>query len=151
MSERLTAQWARVRARLRAEIGEATFRSLLKPLTLEELKDGEIFLSVPTRFMRDWIEAQYGERLLALWSKENSDVTRVDVAIAGPAEAATLAANAEPANAWTSQRGPDVARAAVATEMESARPWIRGSHSAISSSASRMNWHLPPPVGWPKL
>ena len=110
MSERLTAQWARVRARLRAEIGEATFRSLLKPLTLEELKDGEIFLSVPTRFMRDWIEAQYGERLLALWSKENSDVTRVDVAIAGPAEAATLAANAEPANAWTSQRGPDVAR-----------------------------------------
>jgi chromosomal replication initiator protein len=87
MSDRLTAQWARVRARLRAEVGEATFRSLLKPLTLEDMKDGSVFISVPTRFMRDWVDTQYGERLLELWSKENPNITSVNIAISGASEA----------------------------------------------------------------
>ena len=86
MSDRLTAQWARVRARLRAEVGEATFRSLLKPLTLEDMKDGNVFISVPTRFMRDWVDTQYGERLLELWSKENPNISSVNIAITGPLE-----------------------------------------------------------------
>ena len=86
MSDRLTAQWARVRARLRAEVGEATFRSLLKPLTLEDMNDGNVFISMPTRFMRDWVDTQYGERLLELWSKENPNISNVNIAIAGPLE-----------------------------------------------------------------
>ncbi len=86
MSDRLTAQWARIRARLRAEVGEATFRSLLKPLTLEDVKDGSALISVPTKFMRDWVETQYGERLLELWSKENPNVSSVNIVIAGPLE-----------------------------------------------------------------
>ena len=81
MTDRLTAQWARVRARLRAEVGEATFRSLLKPLTLENECDGEVLVSVPTRFMRDWIKTQYGQRLLELWSRENATITKVSIAI----------------------------------------------------------------------
>ncbi len=86
MSDRLTAQWARIRARLRAEVGEATFRSLLKPLTLEDMKDGSVLISVPTKFMRDWVETQYGERLLELWSKENPSISSVNIVIAGPLE-----------------------------------------------------------------
>ena len=110
MSDRLTAQWARVRARLRAEIGEATFRSLLKPLTLEDVKDGDVFLSVPTRFMRDWVETQYGEHLLTLWSKENPEVTGIKIAIAGVADTNTVATTAGRANERASQTRPEVAR-----------------------------------------
>lgn len=86
MTDRLTAQWARVRARLRAEVGEATFRSLLKPLTLENECAGEVLVSVPTRFMCDWIKTQYGDRLLELWSKENATITKVSITISNLAE-----------------------------------------------------------------
>ena len=110
MSDRLTAQWARVRARLRAEIGEATFRSLLKPLTLEDLKHGDIFLSAPTKFMRDWVEDQYGARLLALWSKENPNVIGVDIAIAGPSESKSVAVTAGRAGERTPHTGLEVGR-----------------------------------------
>ena len=86
MSDRLSGQWARVRARLRAEVGEATFRSLLKPLTLEDMEDGCILISVPTKFMRDWVDIQYGERLLELWSKENPNISNVNIVITGMLE-----------------------------------------------------------------
>jgi hypothetical protein len=52
---RLAQHWARVRGRLRSEIGESAFRSWLKPLTLVAHRDGVVRLGVPTRFMRDWI------------------------------------------------------------------------------------------------
>ncbi len=110
MSDKLTAQWARVRARLRAEIGEATFRSLLKPLTLEDMKDGDVLLSVPTRFMRDWVETQYGEHLLALWSNENPEVTGVNIAIAGASDANMIAAKAGRASESSPRIGPEVGR-----------------------------------------
>ena len=51
----LDQQWARVSGRLKDEVGETAYRSWLKPLTIGELKGGEISITVPTRFMRDWV------------------------------------------------------------------------------------------------
>ncbi|MGE0151951.1 MAG: chromosomal replication initiator protein DnaA [Reyranellaceae bacterium] len=77
----IDAQWARVRARLRQEVGELAYRSWLKPLTLGELRDNRLRLVVPTRFMRDWINGHYAERLHALWAIENSSIAAVEVCI----------------------------------------------------------------------
>lgn len=68
------AEWVRVRSRLRAEFGETAYRSWLKPLVLEGVRDGVLCVSVPTRFMRDWIDTHYAERIRSLWSAENPDV-----------------------------------------------------------------------------
>ena len=87
MSNTLPAQWARIRSRLRAEYGEAAYRSWLKPLTLSGSSDDVVQLSVPTRFMRDWVEAQYGERLVALWTHENATIKNVDILLEGSAAA----------------------------------------------------------------
>ena len=87
MSETLPAQWARIRSRLRAEYGEAAYRSWLKPLTLSGTSDEVVQLTVPTRFMRDWVEAQYGERLLSLWAGENASIKNVDILLEGSAAA----------------------------------------------------------------
>ena len=57
----LSGQWARIRGALREEFGEAAFRSWLKPLTLVGHDGGEVRISVPTRFMRDWIATHYAE------------------------------------------------------------------------------------------
>ncbi len=78
----LDQQWARVSGRLKDEVGETAYRSWLKPLTIGELKGGEISITVPTRFMRDWVLTHYADRIRALWSGENPRVQSVDIVVA---------------------------------------------------------------------
>lgn len=81
---RVTEQWARVRGRLRTEVGEAAFRSWLKPLTLVSEARNVVRMSVPTRFMRDWVADNYAERIHALWSDENESVQSVEIVVQPP-------------------------------------------------------------------
>ena len=76
--------WARVRGRLRAEVGEAAFRSWLKPLTLVSAKKGVVRMAVPTRFMRDWVRSNYSERIFALWSDEDPVASKVEIVVRPP-------------------------------------------------------------------
>ncbi len=80
--DRLLRQWARVRGRLREEFGDAAFKSWLKPMVLQEVRDAGIRIAVPTRFMRDWVANHYGSRLASIWNEENSAIRAVDVIVA---------------------------------------------------------------------
>jgi len=84
----IDAQWARVRGRLRAEYGEAAYKSWLKPLTFKAFEGTQVRLSAPTRFMRDWVVAHYVDRIRALWQGENADVRSVEVLIEAARETA---------------------------------------------------------------
>ncbi len=77
-------QWARVRGRLRTEVGEAAFRSWLKPLTLVNSKSGVVRMAVPTRFMRDWVRSNYAERLSALWGEERDGLRKIEIIVQPP-------------------------------------------------------------------
>ena len=77
----LAAQWQRVRGRLRDEFGEAAYRSWLSSLSLADLVEGAIRIEVPTRFLRDWVVAHYADRIRALWSGENKDVSTVEIVV----------------------------------------------------------------------
>ncbi len=89
MDHRVSAQWARIRARMRGEFGETAFQSWLKPLICKDFQDGIVHLSVPTRFMKNWIETQYGGRLLELWRAENPSVTGMEIVHAGERDQAS--------------------------------------------------------------
>ncbi len=65
------AQWTRIRARLRTEYGEAAFNSWLKPLALAAVDGDVVVMTVPTRFMRDWVMTNYADRIRDLWRHEN--------------------------------------------------------------------------------
>ncbi|MEQ8440929.1 MAG: chromosomal replication initiator protein DnaA [Alphaproteobacteria bacterium] len=78
-SAKAETSWARVRSALRSEYGENAYRSWLKPLVFDGFDGRDVTLSVPTRFMRNWIESQYGDRLLELWRAEYPDIQRVTV------------------------------------------------------------------------
>ena len=78
-SQEFESQWSRVRARLKSEVGEAAFNSWLKPLSLLRMRDGEVVLAVPTRFMRDWVVSHYSDRLRSLGSDENPSAQTVNV------------------------------------------------------------------------
>ncbi|MBB42656.1 MAG: chromosomal replication initiator protein DnaA [Rhodospirillaceae bacterium] len=80
----VTQRWAKVRGMLRSEVGDASYRSWLKPLTLVSVENGKVRISVPTQFMRDWVISHYGDRLRELWVNENPDVDMVDVFVQPP-------------------------------------------------------------------
>ncbi len=63
--------WARVRAKLRQEFGESVYRSWFKPLILKGVDGSKVELSAPTTFMQERIEAQYSDRIKALWMLES--------------------------------------------------------------------------------
>ncbi len=75
----LNAQWHRVRSRLRAELGEATFNSWFRLLQVSGVKRGRVTLQVPTRFVRSWIEAHYLERIRSHWQAEDARIRRIDI------------------------------------------------------------------------
>jgi len=95
--EQLAAQWARVRGRLQAEVGDVEWRTWLRQMTLAGIDGDEITILLPTRFLRDWIRGHYADRLQALWQAENRRVRRVDVRVGGAAE--SLSAPAHEASA----------------------------------------------------
>jgi chromosomal replication initiator protein len=78
-THQLDTQWHRVRSRLRAELGEATFNSWFKLLEVRSAQKGRVILQVPTRFVRSWIEAHYLARLRDHWQAEDKSIRRVDI------------------------------------------------------------------------
>ena len=66
---------------MRAEIGEAAYRSWLKPMIVRGESRGLVTMAVPTRFMRDWVMAHYADRLRSLWGGENPAVQGIDIII----------------------------------------------------------------------
>ena len=73
--------WEAVHESLRAEYGEAVFRSWLKPMQLQAFYQGTLEVSVPTRFMRDWIGSHYHDRIVALCREANGDIQRVQIVV----------------------------------------------------------------------
>jgi len=73
--------WRRVKDRLRSELGEDVFSSWFGRMEFETMDKGSIRLSVPTRFLRNWIQSHYSERVLARWQEEQPDVSRLELSV----------------------------------------------------------------------
>ncbi len=69
--------WVRVRARLRAAMGEDVFTSWFARLELEEIVDDLAHLSVPTRFLCSWVQSHYASPILEAFSAENAEIKRL--------------------------------------------------------------------------
>ncbi len=93
----LAEAWARVRARLLAEVGEVEYRTWLKQVTLSGLNGDELVVTLPTRFLRDWVNKEYGELITAFWQAENGAVRRVEFRTAPAAARGNAPSLAEPA------------------------------------------------------
>jgi len=77
----IDVQWSEISEHLRAEIGEAAFQSWIKPISVREQDQSTVKVTVPTRFMRDWVVAHYADRLAELWSVRNASIKLVDINI----------------------------------------------------------------------
>ncbi len=77
----LEALWFRVCSRLKTEIGDSAFENWLKPLRVISFDGSEVNMAVPSRFMRDWILANYLERMRELWNEEDNIIQSVILSI----------------------------------------------------------------------
>jgi len=77
----IDVEWDRIKVRLRDEVGDAAYRSWLRPITLQDVRDGSVRLGLPTRFMRDWVATHYGDRIRNLWGAENPSIRSVEIVV----------------------------------------------------------------------
>lgn len=68
----LRAGWIRIAQRLRAELGDDLYTSWFGRMEPEALADGLLTVSVPTRFLKSWIENHYLVKLLKVAQGEFS-------------------------------------------------------------------------------
>ena len=80
-SGEIASVWKKVHSEMRQEFGEAIFRSWLKPMTLQAYYHGTMEISVPTRFMRDWIQTHYAERIQAMCQTAHEEIRRVQFVV----------------------------------------------------------------------
>jgi chromosomal replication initiator protein len=70
-----------VRDRLRAEVGDDVYSSWFARMELDGSEGETVKLSVPTRFLKSWIQSHYAERVLACWQAEQPDFSRIELTV----------------------------------------------------------------------
>ncbi len=114
--------WDRVRRRLRAELGEDVFSSWFGRLELLERVDGVAHLSVPTRFLKSWIQSHYIDRVRTLVSEELSGVTEISLTVRNALHRALPRANMSQEAPLSASSRPTVERAAQERMEERSQP-----------------------------
>ncbi len=75
------ALFSRVQTRLKAQVGPDVFSSWFGRLKLETVSKSIVRLSVPTTFLRSWINNRYLELLTQLFKDEDPDIMRVEIVV----------------------------------------------------------------------
>ncbi|KAF2989510.1 chromosomal replication initiator protein DnaA [Methylocystis sp. MJC1] len=94
-------RWEGVRQRLRAELGDAVYSSWFTRLELDRLTGQTIYLSVPTKFLKSWVQSHYASRIKARVSNEFESVEHVVIDVRSSARKAKLRDGAGESDAHT--------------------------------------------------
>jgi chromosomal replication initiator protein len=76
-------QWDRVKKELRNELGDDVFSNWFGRVNHEETTGDAVRLSVPTRFLKNWIQNNYEKQLVGLWKREQDDINRIELTVRG--------------------------------------------------------------------
>ncbi len=69
--------WGELRNELMNSVGPSNFVNWIEPLEFSELRGGNATFLVPTQFMGDWVQRNFGDRILKLLSSVDDSVTRL--------------------------------------------------------------------------
>jgi len=100
----------KVRAMLRAQLGDEIYSSWFKSLEFESFDGRIVKVSVPVKFVRNWIQEHYAERLLHCARVEFTTAERVEVVWRQPGLGIQRANDVRPAEAASAAK-PAVASA----------------------------------------
>lgn len=80
-SEDALSAFERVKTQLRAQLGKEVYTSWFERIKLVDASTGVVRLSVPTTFLRSWINSHYSKLILNLWQIEMPNVLRIEVLV----------------------------------------------------------------------
>jgi len=79
--EKLNLDWTLIQSELRSKLGSEIYESWIKKINLVEEFNNYILLSVPTRFIRDWITSRYLDQILQNIKKHKKEIVRIEFKI----------------------------------------------------------------------
>ena len=82
----LEARWEKVSARMRVDLGDAAWRSWIKPLRVGDLQNSTLTIEADSSLARDRVSSQYADRLRVICAAEFSGVKRVEIRLASRAQ-----------------------------------------------------------------
>ena len=74
-------EWRLVQADMRDKLGSEVYESWLKKISFIEEFNNYILLSIPTRFIRDWITSRYLDQILQIIKTYKKDIIRIEFKI----------------------------------------------------------------------
>lgn len=86
--------WGRVCSKFKQEFGQQAYTTWLGQLGYNGLDGGTVELTAPTKFVRDWIQRNYGPRLMDFFHAEDNRVKSLSIRLA--AKGAVPATPAQP-------------------------------------------------------
>ena len=73
--------WEQVLNQIKIEAGPTVYDNWLSYLNLNGYKNGDIIISVKSKFYKDWIEPRYGNRIKTLLLNTNKDIKSVSLIV----------------------------------------------------------------------
>ena len=73
--------WRLIQADMKGKLGSEVYESWLKKISFTEEFNNYILLSVPTRFIRDWITSRYLDQILQIIKTYKKDIVRIEFRI----------------------------------------------------------------------
>ena len=77
-----TLDWITIQSEMKKKLGVDIYESWLKKINFVEEFNNYLLLSVPTRFIRDWITSRYLDQILQIIKVYKKDIIRVEFKIA---------------------------------------------------------------------
>lgn len=121
--------WSRVKARLRASVGEAVYSSWFASMELEAVDGDAVRVSVPTRFLKSWVTTHYSDRVLECWQAEEETIGRVELTVRSALRAAAATKDKRPVNGETRTELRETPKAKTTGQVASL-----GVHDALGGS-----------------
>ena len=116
---------AKVRALLRARLGDDIFTSWFNALEFESFDGKTVKVSVPVKFLRNWIQSHFLDDLLMCCRSEFEGAEHIDVVLRQPGTPAQRPSSASLAPAPERDAPQQTARPVYATEPATSRPMPR--------------------------
>jgi chromosomal replication initiator protein len=82
LKNNLTSEkWDALQSSLLGLYGKDVYTSWLQGVTFNKINFNALILNVKTRFIRDWIVAHYADKILDLYKKQDSNISRIEFQI----------------------------------------------------------------------
>ncbi len=79
--DKIKIDWKLIRSELKLKLGLEVYESWIKKIDLHEEFNNYILLTVPTRFIRDWITSRYLDQILQTIRKHKKQIIRIEFKI----------------------------------------------------------------------